>query len=188
MNGEETRNSLDDYGHCKRQADLQGVLVKIGAYVKFLCFQWEFLENRCTWENENPSKDRQKSGLSCLSLAFSNAPRASLHIVEATLAIPAAIYRSAQEPGPESAPRSAFWVFLGTWLWVRQRVLYDCFFLAPKTPKSTQKALFWALGARCPKTLKKHFPARAPEHSCKWRLGSQDYPSRRSSITDLPKR
>ena len=43
-----------------------------------------------------------------------------------TLAIPAAIYRSAQAPGPESAPRSAFWVLWGTWLGV---------------PKSTQKAL-----------------------------------------------
>ena len=46
--------------------------------------------------------------------------------------------------------------------------------LAPKPPKSTQKALFVAFGPRCPKTLKKHFPARAPEHSCKWRPGLQN--------------
>ena len=55
-------------------------------------------------------------------------------------------------------------------------MLFDIF-VAPKTPKSTQKAVFGALGARYPKVLKKHsgkhFPARAPEHSCKWRLGSQ---------------
>ena len=50
-------------------------------------------------------------------------------------------------------------------------------FLAPKVPKSTQKALFGALRGRRPKLLKKHsvghFQARAPEHSCKWRPGSQ---------------
>ena len=45
--------------------------------------------------------------------------------------------------------------------------------LAPKTPNSTQKALFAALQGSFPKLLKKHsvghFQARAPEHSCKWR-------------------
>ena len=50
-------------------------------------------------------------------------------------------------------------------------------FSAPKTPKNTQKALFGALRGRCPKSLKKHsvghFPARAPEHSCKRQPGSQ---------------
>ena len=52
-------------------------------------------------------------------------------------------------------------------------------FWALKVPKSTQKALFGALRGRCPKLLKKHsvghFQARAPEHSCKWRPGSQHY-------------
>ena len=48
----------------------------------------------------------------------------------------------------------------------------------PKKPqKATRKALFRALRGRCPKLLKKHsvghFQARAPEHSCKWRPGSQ---------------
>ena len=87
-------------------------------------------------------------------------------------------------PGPESAPGVLFECFLGTWLRVPQRVLFECFlalFFAPKTPKSTRKALFGALGARCPKTLKKHsgghFRARAPEHSCKWRLGFQFFTS-----------
>ena len=41
-----------------------------------------------------------------------------------------AIYRSARKPGPESAPKSAFWVILG----------------APsQVPKTTQQALFGAL-------------------------------------------
>ena len=43
------------------------------------------------------------------------------------IAIPAAIYRSAQGPGPESAPRSALRVILGTCLGVPQRVLFECF-------------------------------------------------------------
>ena len=50
-------------------------------------------------------------------------------------------------------------------------------FKAQKMPKSTQKALLEALRGRCPKLPKKHsvghFQARAPEHSCKWRPGSQ---------------
>ena len=43
-------------------------------------------------------------------------------------------------PGPESAPRSAFWAILGTCLGVPQRVPFECFlaFLGPKNP---QKAL-----------------------------------------------
>ena len=49
-------------------------------------------------------------------------------------------------------------MFLGTWLRVPQRVLFECFlrFWGKKMPKSTQKALFGALGARCSKTLRKH--------------------------------
>ena len=95
------------------------------------------------------------------------------------VAIPAAIYRSAPGPGPESAPRSEFSAILGTCLGVLPKVLFECF-LGPKTPKSTQKALLGALRGRCSKLLKKHsaghFQARAPEHSCKWQPGSQVYP------------
>ena len=43
-------------------------------------------------------------------------------------------------PGPESAPRSAFWAILGTCLGVPQRVLFECF-LAFFGPKKRQKAL-----------------------------------------------
>ena len=56
------------------------------------------------------------------------------------IAIPAAIYRSAPGPGPESAPRSAFWAILGPCLGVPQRVLFECF-LAFFGPKNCQKAL-----------------------------------------------
>ena len=64
-------------------------------------------------------------------------------------AIPAAVYRSAQGPRLESAPRSA------VWLGVPQRVLFECF-LSLFEPHKRQKV-----------------PARAPGHSCKWRPGSQ---------------
>ena len=85
-------------------------------------------------------------------------------------------------------------MFWGTWLRVPQRVLFECFlaFFSPQNAQNThthkkkkpththtpkKNTHFGALGARCPKTLKKHsgghFPARAPEHSCKWRLGLQ---------------
>ena len=49
------------------------------------------------------------------------------------VAIPAAIYRSAPGPGPESAARSAFGAILGTCLGVPRRVLFECFwaFLGP---------------------------------------------------------
>ena len=62
-------------------------------------------------------------------------------------------------------PKECFWsVFLS---------------LAQKGQKTLQKALFGALRGRGPKLLKKHcvghFQARAPEHSCKWRPGSQNY-------------
>ena len=43
-------------------------------------------------------------------------------------------------PGPESAPRSAFWAILGTCLGVPQRVLFECF-LAFFGPKKRQKTL-----------------------------------------------
>ena len=58
------------------------------------------------------------------------------------IAMPAAIYRSAPGPGPESAPRSAFSAILGTCLGVPWKVLFECFlgvFWALKMPKGTQK-------------------------------------------------
>ena len=52
-----------------------------------------------------------------------------------------------------------------------------CHFWGSTRARSTQKTLFGALGAKCPKELKKHcgehFPARTPEHSRKWWPGSQ---------------
>ena len=96
------------------------------------------------------------------------------------VAIPVANHRSAQGPGPESAPRTAFWVIFRTWLGVPQRVLFECFLalLGQKDAESTQKTLFGALRARCRKSLKKrsmgHFQTRAPGHSCEWRPGSQE--------------
>ena len=73
-------------------------------------------------------------------------------------------------------------MILGTCLGVPQRVLFECFLalLGPKTPKNTRQALFGALRGKCPKALEKHsvghFPAWAPEHSCKRRPGSQENP------------
>ena len=59
----------------------------------------------------------------------------------AYLAVPAAIYRSAQGPRPESAPRSALWAILGTCLGVPQRVLSECFLalFRPKRQKTLKK-------------------------------------------------
>ena len=54
------------------------------------------------------------------------------------VAIPATIYRSAQGPVVESAPKSTFWVLLGTWLGVPQRVLRRALF-------GTKRILFRAL-------------------------------------------
>ena len=72
---------------------------------------------------------------------------------------PGVLFQCFWAPGSE-CPKECFGVLFGV-------------FGAKKTSKSTQKALFGALGARCPKTAKKHsgghFPVRAPEHSCKWR-------------------
>ena len=61
-------------------------------------------------------------------------------------------------PGPESAPRSAFWAILGTCLGVPQRVLFECFlaFLGPKNAKKHSKSTLWGhseAGAQnCPKS------------------------------------
>ena len=80
---------------------------------------------------------------------------------------------------PLQCPTECFWVLLGTWLRVPQRMLFEVLLAlswAPKVPKSTQKALFGALGARCPKALKSTLWGTfrpAPGHSCKWRPGSQ---------------
>ena len=62
-----------------------------------------------------------------------------------------------------------------------QRLFFECFLAlcGLKNAKSTRKALFRALRGGCPKSLEKHSarhcPARAKEHSCKWRPGSQAY-------------
>ena len=119
--------------------------------------------------------------------------RDKLHnILGYCLALPAAIYRSAQGPGPESAPRSAFWVFLGTWLPVPQRVLLECFlaFLGLNNAKKHSRSTLWGTRSQVPnntqKALRGHFPARAPEHSCKWRLGAQDNVGPRASYVNNP--
>ena len=59
------------------------------------------------------------------------------------IAIPAAIYRSAPGPGPESAPRSVFLSNFGHLPRSAPRVLFECFL-----------AFFWP--TKCQKTLKKH--------------------------------
>ena len=80
----------------------------------------------CAWaawpsfDRDGP-KDQGKS----LAEAGSNASK-----------IPAAIYRSAQGPGPESAPRSAFWVFFGICLGVPPGVFFGVL-----GSKKRQKAL-----------------------------------------------
>ena len=70
------------------------------------------------------------------------------------VATPAAIYRSAQGPGSESAPMSAFWVILGIWPW------------GPESAKNTPWSTLWALWVRRPKithknTLYHSFPLTA---------------------------
>ena len=74
-----------------------------------------------------------------------------------SLAIPAAIYRSAQGPGPESASRSAFRVVLGTWLGVPQRVFFECFlaFFRPKSAKKHPKSTLWGTPRQLPKITRK---------------------------------
>ena len=84
------------------------------------------------------------------------------------VAIPAAIYRSGQLPGPESAPRSAFWVLSGSPPKSAFRVPLECLLLSLVSMGHSEP------GAQ--KHSKKHsaghFPAR-PGHSCRWRPGSQ---------------
>ena len=79
-------------------------------------------------------------------------------IYNSKVAIPAAIYRSAPGPGPESAPRSGFWAILGPCLEVPQksafRVLFGVFW-AQETPKSTREALFWGTPRQGPKIAQK---------------------------------
>ena len=78
----------------------------------------------------------------------------------AKLAIPAAIYRSARAGKGPRAPRSAFWVLLGPWLGVPQRVFFECF-LAFFRPKNHSK-----------NTLLGHSEPGAQKHSkstpCHW--------------------
>ena len=56
-------------------------------------------------------------------------------------------------PGPESAPRSAFWAILGTCLGVPQRMLFECFlaFLGPKNAKKHSKSTLWGTPRQVPK-------------------------------------
>ena len=97
------------------------------------------------------------------------------------LAIRAAIYRSAQGPGPESAPRSAFSVFLGAWLRVPQRVLFECFlpFFIPKNAKKHSQSTLWGTRNEVPKNTEKALrpePLSTPVH------GGPDRNTKRSSL------
>ena len=60
-------------------------------------------------------------------------------------------------PGPESAPRSAFWAILGTCLGVPQRVLFECFlaFFGPKNDKKHSKSTLWGTPRQVPKIAQK---------------------------------
>ena len=60
-------------------------------------------------------------------------------------------------PGPESAPRSAFWAILGTCLGVPQRVLFECFlaFFGPENAKKDSKSTLWGTSRQVPKTAQK---------------------------------
>ena len=60
-------------------------------------------------------------------------------------------------PGPESAPRSAFWAILGTCLGVPQRVLFECFsaFLGPKNVEKHSKSTLWGSPRQVPKIAQK---------------------------------
>ena len=60
-------------------------------------------------------------------------------------------------PGPESAPRSAFWAILGTCLGVPQRVLFECFlaFFGPKNAKKHSKGTLWGTPRQVPKIAQK---------------------------------
>ena len=94
------------------------------------------------------------------------------------IAIPAAMYRSAPGPGPESVHGVLFEQFRAP----ASECPKECFFWhfwAPKNTKKHSKGLFAALRDRCPKLLKKHsvgrFQAWAPGHSCKWQPGAQQY-------------
>ena len=60
-------------------------------------------------------------------------------------------------PGPESAPRSAFWAILGTCLGVPQRVLFESFltFFRPKNAKKHSKNTLWGTPWQVPKIAQK---------------------------------
>ena len=83
---------------------------------------------------------------------------------------PVAIYKSAPGAGPE------FWA-------PASECPEECFlsafghFKAQKAPKKHSKSTLRGTPGRCPELSKKHsvghFQAQAPEHSCKWRPGSQ---------------
>ena len=103
-------------------------------------------------------------------------PLAGVDILSTWVAITAAIYRSAQGPGTEKAPESAFRVISS----MLQRVLRGVRFgvlQLQKCQRARLGALFGALWGRRTKSLEKHssghFPARARGHSCRWQPGSQ---------------
>ena len=88
--------------------------------------------------------------LICIISTSSNGAVQILVGLPASFAIPAAIHRSAQGSGQESAPKSAFGVLLGTWLGVPQRMLRRVL-MAISGPKKGQ-----VKSALCPKTGQKH--------------------------------
>ena len=74
------------------------------------------------------------------------------------VAIPAAPFTGVLlGPGPESAPRSAFWAILGTCLGVPQRVLFECFlaFFEPKNAQKHSKSTLWGTPRQVPKIAQK---------------------------------
>ena len=73
-----------------------------------------------------------------------------------------------QGPGPESAPQSACWALLGTWLRVPQRVLFECFwrFLSPKSAKKHSESTLWGTRSQVPKSAQ--MAARIARLSWSW--------------------
>ena len=70
---------------------------------------------------------------------------------------------------------------MGNCLRVPQRVLFGCFlaFFRPKKAKKHSKSTLWGTPRQLPKIAQKALrgalQARAPQHSCKWRPGSQAF-------------
>ena len=130
--------------------------------------EWREIQTEFLDEKERAQWDRpDRSNFSFLPGRELRGTGAS-HQSHPMAVIPAAIYRSASGAWAGKCSPECFLSAFGHLARVPQRVLFECLwcFWAPKVPKSNQKALFGALGARCPKSLKKHsgehFPARAP--------------------------